>query len=557
MGLLDAYMGEDDRPRGLLDGFFNARPSDRALMAAANAMLESSGPSTRPVTTMQSLSRGMMAGQDAYRAAQDEEYMRRDRADTSAYRRAQTGAIESKRRKDEQLQNFIMSRLGGGAGGGAPIGQQPGGWSSPSYPTSGQGGGALPAARMGGEVFTAAAQKAGLGADLDIETLNQIVGLVNQGLQPDEAAQRVAQSRGASQNGAGASTQNPFAPAGPSGMPSTTLRQPGNSNGGNAGNAFPFSLQDVTMLKLQGVDLSDIYDMATKPIEMKAGSTYIDRATGERAHLPELPKGLTYDQRGEVTVAPGYMMANGRLQRQEADITERAKANYDPVYGEDAQGNRVVVGSRASVLGYGAGSQQRGPGQQGPQQGYQQPGMPIARSESQKAYDMEMAKSHAENFKNINNAALKAPGQIARLQRIGALLEDHDGGKFSKGAFAFAQAANSLGIKIDPKLGNKEAAQAAYQEMALSFRDPSQGAGMPGAMSDADRQYLDSMTPNMAMSKQGRALMIDAYTRVQRRNIDIQKMAVKYQKKHGRIDENFYVGLQAWAERNPLFGEQE
>lgn len=486
MGLLDMFNGAGEKLGGLL-GRLDEPGTNRALMAAANAMLEAGAPSRVPVTTMQALSRGMLAGQDAYRAHQEDEYARQERSDISAYRRAQTGAMEAKRKKEAELQDFIMSRLGGRK----PLDQMsasgdvPGQASNPFNPGAAPAPGGMP-----------------MGA-------------------PGQAPQTV---------GTGS--------AGAPGMP-------------QGGQAFPFNLQEVAMLKLRGIDLSDVYDMATKPLEMKAGNTYLNRATGERTHLPELPKGLTYDQRGNVAVAPGYMAANGQLQRQEADITEGAKASYDPVYGENERGDKTLLGSRYDVLRGGRGTAQgtRGAGPQ--------PGMVIGRSESQKTYDTEMAKSYAETYKGINNAALKAGGQIAELKKIGQLLDDHDGGKFSSSALALAKAANSLGIKIDPNLGSKEAAQAISSRISLSLRDPSGGAGMPGAMSDADRRFLESMAPNIEQSKEGRTMLINAGIRVQERHVIVQRMAAKYQKRYGRIDDGFFNQLSQWSERNPLFGEQE
>jgi hypothetical protein len=151
---------------------------------------------------------------------------------------------------------------------------------------------------------------------------------------------------------------------------------------------------------------------------------------------------------------------------------------------------------------------------------------------------------------------MKAPTQIAKLQRIGKLLEDHDGGKFSSSSLALAQAANSIGIKLDPKLGNKEAASALSNELTLAARDPSNGGGMPGSMSDSDRNFLAGMSPNLNQSKEGRKLLIDSSIAVEKRKQQVQQMAIKYQRKYGRVDEGFYGQLQDWAERNPLFGEQ-
>ena len=49
-----------------------------------------------------------------------------------------------------------------------------------------------PAATMGGDAFVLAAQKFGLSDDID--TLNKIVNLVNNGMSPDQAAESIAKS---------------------------------------------------------------------------------------------------------------------------------------------------------------------------------------------------------------------------------------------------------------------------------------------------------------------------------------------------------------------------
>ena len=50
-------------------------------------------------------------------------------------------------------------------------------------------------------------------------------------------------------------------------------------------------------------------------------------------------------------------------------------------------------------------------------------------------------------------------------------------------------------------------------EFALELRNPSGGAGMPGAMSDADRNFLASIPPSLANTKEGRALIANSIER--------------------------------------------
>lgn len=326
-----------------------------------------------------------------------------------------------------------------------------------------------------------------------------------------------------------------------------------------ANSSFPFSLNDIAFLKTRGVDLSDVYKLATDPIQLAGGNVYKDRATGVERYIPKLPEGMTLGANGTASLVPGYISGNNAIKGGETYSQELGKAQLDPFYSVDSQGNKVLLGSRAAALGLGSGfGGGTGPLPQSGSQSNSIGGNPIIaeRNPGAATYDNELAKSYAERLKQINNAGFNAPNQIAKLQRIGQLLDDFDGSKFSRWGVELSQLANSTGIKLDPKLGNKEAASALSNELALALRDPSSGGGMPGAMSDADRQFLASMAPSLGQSKDGRQQMIAAGVAVHKRNQQVMKMASQYQRKYGRVDDNFYTQLQDWADRNPLFGGQ-
>lgn len=165
----------------------------------------------------------------------------------------------------------------------------------------------------------------------------------------------------------------------------------------------------------------------------------------------------------------------------------------------------------------------------------------------------EVAKQIADQRKSIMSADFAAPTNIAKYQRIGQLLQDVDGGKYTPAGTEVASALNSFGIKIDKNLGNKQAAMSIANEAALQLRNPASGAGMPGAMSDADRAFLASMTPNLSQSADGRKQIIQSYIAVQQRNQQVAQFARKYEQKYGRLDNGFFDQLSAWSSANPLF----
>lgn len=169
------------------------------------------------------------------------------------------------------------------------------------------------------------------------------------------------------------------------------------------------------------------------------------------------------------------------------------------------------------------------------------------------AQKTDVAKNYGSIYNGLQNAAMSNPAKIAKVERVGQLLEGFEGGKFSKTAMDVASAGNSLGIKIDPSLPAKQAAEALSKEMALDLRSTANGAGMPGAMSDADRDYLKSMTPDVGTTAQGRKMIVDAKVSLLKRETQVAGMARAYTKKYGVLNEDFFNQLQGWSERNPIF----
>lgn len=170
-----------------------------------------------------------------------------------------------------------------------------------------------------------------------------------------------------------------------------------------------------------------------------------------------------------------------------------------------------------------------------------------------KTQNIKIAENYGKIYNDLQNAGMQAPAKIAKIKRIGSLLGDFEGGKFSGTGLDIARAANSAGFKIDSKLSNKEAAEALTNEVALELRSTADGAGMPGAMSDADRQFLKNMTPQMAQSADGRKTIIESRVKVMEREAQVAEMARKYKKKYNKLDEDFFSQLQEWSNRNQLF----
>lgn len=177
----------------------------------------------------------------------------------------------------------------------------------------------------------------------------------------------------------------------------------------------------------------------------------------------------------------------------------------------------------------------------------------ITMPSQEKAESKTVGEFFGKTYSDIQSAGLSATNKINKVERLNTLLDGVQTGKLTPFGVDVASTAASLGFKIDPKLGNKQAADALSKEMALELRNPSGGAGMPGALSNSDREFLMSMTPGLTSDPAGRKLISESMVKMAKRDQEVAKIAREYRKKNGNLDEGFYDELAKFSEANPLF----
>lgn len=162
-------------------------------------------------------------------------------------------------------------------------------------------------------------------------------------------------------------------------------------------------------------------------------------------------------------------------------------------------------------------------------------------------WSKKRAGDFAEVMANINKTSFSAPTQIRKLERMEQLLQGVDGGKLAPTGLEIASAANSLGIKMDPRLGNKEAAQALSREIAGGFRQPG-----TGPMTDKDFDNFLLQVPDLSKTAEGRKQITSTMKAAAARDIQIGNMARAYVKKNGRLDDNFIEEVSLFVAENPV-----
>ena len=169
-------------------------------------------------------------------------------------------------------------------------------------------------------------------------------------------------------------------------------------------------------------------------------------------------------------------------------------------------------------------------------------------SEQSKVYGKQLGEIRG----TITQAGIDAPKRIAQIDRMDELLKGIDGGRFAPAGAEVASAANSLGIKIDPKLGNKQAAEALAIEMALKMRQPGSGP-----MTDKDFDNFLKTVPSLAKTSEGRAQISQTMRAALQRDMEAAKFSRDYAKQNGGvIDDNYFEALADFYNKNPVVTPQ-
>lgn len=176
----------------------------------------------------------------------------------------------------------------------------------------------------------------------------------------------------------------------------------------------------------------------------------------------------------------------------------------------------------------------------------------------EKEYDKQNAKEFAEMNRKMIDGAQSARMKVSVLTRMGDLLNDPNlyTGAGGDKVLSAKRLAKAVGIDVGD-LSSGEAMRAIGNQFALELRNPAGGAGMPGALSDKDREFLQASVPGLEQSREGNAKIIDYMKRVAQRSIDVERLRQDYVKKNGRLNEGFYRDLEAYSNANPLFPEAD
>lgn len=176
----------------------------------------------------------------------------------------------------------------------------------------------------------------------------------------------------------------------------------------------------------------------------------------------------------------------------------------------------------------------------------------LGRGQQQSKYDQKQDEAFAQLNEEIFKNANTAQTTLATLNRMEEALQGQRTGKFGNAELEIKKGLEAMGAPVGDVSG-AELLRALGNSFALKLRDPSMGAGMPGALSDKDREFLVSMAPGLGNTPDGNLKLMDYFKRVNQRSLDVERLRQDYIRRKGRVDEGFRSAVTEFANANPLF----
>jgi len=164
-----------------------------------------------------------------------------------------------------------------------------------------------------------------------------------------------------------------------------------------------------------------------------------------------------------------------------------------------------------------------------------------------------LMKEQAKRYEGYQEGADSAASVLTNLNIMNDIVgsEDFYSGFGADTLMKAKRAAVAFGA--DPKaVSDAETFQKVAKDSALQAMGGSLGVGF----SNADRDFVEAMVPNISNTKEGNKLIIDVQNRVQQRKIDTAKLAEQYAAEKGNLN-GFTAYAEQWRDQNPLFTEEE
>lgn len=163
-----------------------------------------------------------------------------------------------------------------------------------------------------------------------------------------------------------------------------------------------------------------------------------------------------------------------------------------------------------------------------------------------------IAKGGVEYLNDINERAAAAASSDAKLQQLEFALSRTYSGFGAEQLLNLRQIGAAFGVGNSENLAAGELARSISNKLALGLRNPAGGEGMPGAMSNADRDYLKASVPSLQTSPGGWRIMIQLQRQLNDYADRQSSEANRFLELGGNASQ-LRGHMQRWANENPIF----
>lgn len=167
------------------------------------------------------------------------------------------------------------------------------------------------------------------------------------------------------------------------------------------------------------------------------------------------------------------------------------------------------------------------------------------------------AREGAKNFLAIQANGKTALADLGNMQLLDAYLKKiGNTGMAAPGELGFYKVAQGLGFKVPNKASDLESAQIMGNAFAMKLRNPSEGGGLPGQMSNYEDRMLRAMMPNIDKLPGANRIIASMYMKQKQRTVVQAKLAAQWRAEGVPLDE-IDQRLIKHAEDNPFFSKED
>ena len=297
---------------------------------------------------------------------------------------------------------------------------------------------------------------------------------------------------------------------------------------------------------------------STKPMSVAEGGSVYVPGTGPIYERPKLGEGLRQTPGGGAEPIPGYGESRAGIEGGITRAKAAAEAPYQPPIETIGPNGEKVFTPRPA---YAAQSLPRVGG--GTVSGI--PGVSsrsaVGPTPADTASAVETGKGRAEDgikFEGriLDNGA-SARSNLTQLQVLAPNLEKLPSGPLYPMLVGGAAYLKQFGIdvgQISKDLGPAQATNAILNRLALQIRGTKDGeGGMPGAMSDKDREFLMKSVPNLGNTQDGNRQLIKILMTMEERKIEEAQIVSRMQADRKSSNE-IREALNQFGNSRPMFG---